>query len=46
MKWRIEFFREVLALADGGQVGLDWFMPETYTDSTPVVIVLPGLTGK
>ena len=42
--------REVLQLADGGQVALDWVdnnNSQRYPDAQkrPTVIILPGLTG-
>lgn len=36
--------REILKLADGGEVALDW-MEEGCANDSPVVIILPGLTG-
>lgn len=42
----ISYEREVLQLKDGGEVGLDWLDPfGDCSVSTPVVIILPGLTG-
>jgi len=38
------FFSEVLKLADGGEVALDW-MDQGCAKNSPIVIVLPGLTG-
>lgn len=33
-------------MKDGGEVGLDWLDPfGDCIDSTPIVIILPGLTG-
>ncbi|VDO92899.1 unnamed protein product [Soboliphyme baturini] len=32
-------------LNDGGQLALDWSIPENCLDICPVVIILPGLTG-
>lgn len=41
----IEYRREVLTLKDGGQVALDWL--ETNCDpESPIIIILPGLTGE
>lgn len=37
--------RDILRLRDGGEVALDWRNPAGATDETPVVIILPGLTG-
>lgn len=36
--------REVFPLSDGGEVGLDWMRTEFAADS-PIIIILPGLTG-
>lgn len=41
------FYREVLALKDGGQIALDWLDPAPgCLSETPVVVILPGLTGN
>jgi len=42
----IKYERDVLPLKDGGDVALDWLSPEGATDETPVVVILPGLTGS
>lgn len=39
-------FREVVSLDDGGVLGLDWLIPDSATDTTPLVIMLPGITGR
>lgn len=36
--------REVLTLKDGGEVALDW-KEENTSPSSPIVLLLPGLTG-
>jgi len=36
--------REILALSDGGEVALDWAEKDCSITS-PIVIILPGLTG-
>jgi abhydrolase domain-containing protein 1/3 len=36
--------REILQLKDGGQIALDW-LSENCTEDSPIVIILPGLTG-
>jgi abhydrolase domain-containing protein 1/3 len=41
----INYRREIFTLADGGQVALDWMEDNCEKDS-PVIIILPGLTGK
>uniref|UniRef100_A0A1B6KVN5 AB hydrolase-1 domain-containing protein n=1 Tax=Graphocephala atropunctata TaxID=36148 RepID=A0A1B6KVN5_9HEMI len=41
----IQYTREILQLKDGGEVALDWRFPLTATEETPVVVILPGLTG-
>ncbi|XP_034936926.1 phospholipase ABHD3 [Chelonus insularis] len=40
----VEYRRELLTLADGGQVALDW-ADDHCNSSSPIVIILPGLTG-
>jgi abhydrolase domain-containing protein 1/3 len=51
VKWKLPSFvvniysREILKLSDGGQVALDWLEDGCTTDS-PIVIILPGLTGE
>jgi abhydrolase domain-containing protein 1/3 len=39
------FHREVLCLNDGGEVALDW-LTTSCTDDSPIIIILPGLTGE
>ena len=31
--------------ADGGETNLMWSNSEGYTEKTPIVVILPGLTG-
>lgn len=38
-------FREILTLEDGGQVALDWDHPTKADENTPIILILPGLTG-
>ncbi|XP_076299060.1 abhydrolase domain containing Hydr1 isoform X1 [Lasioglossum baleicum] len=40
----IIYRREILTLSDGGEVALDWAEEGSLTTS-PIVIILPGLTG-
>uniref|UniRef100_A0A6M2DJ76 Putative phospholipase abhd3 n=1 Tax=Xenopsylla cheopis TaxID=163159 RepID=A0A6M2DJ76_XENCH len=41
----VKYRREILTLADGGEIGLDWL--ETGCDlKAPVILILPGLTGE
>ncbi|XP_076161455.1 abhydrolase domain containing Hydr1 isoform X2 [Ptiloglossa arizonensis] len=40
----IHYRREILTLSDGGEVALDWAEEESSATS-PIVIILPGLTG-
>lgn len=42
---RIEYRREVLTLNDGGEVALDW-MDEGCDEKSPLILILPGLTGE
>lgn len=42
---RINYRRELLTLADGGVVAIDWLDGNSSLDA-PVVIILPGLTGE
>lgn len=37
-------FREIFSLKDGGEVALDW-MEKNCSDNSPVILLLPGLTG-
>ena len=39
------FDREILQLKDGGEVALDWEESGCEKDS-PIIIILPGLTGE
>ncbi|XP_071441327.1 phospholipase ABHD3 [Hetaerina americana] len=41
----INYRREILKLKDGGEVALDWMENEEGNEKSPVVIILPGLTG-
>ena len=41
---RWECYREILSLKDGGEVALDWTVDNSWQTS-PIVIILPGLTG-
>lgn len=41
----VDYRREVLTLQDGGEVALDWKEENAAPDS-PVIIILPGLTGS
>lgn len=40
----LKYRRELLTLKDGGEVALDW-MDYDCADDSPVVLILPGLTG-
>ncbi|XP_058804046.1 phospholipase ABHD3-like [Phymastichus coffea] len=40
----IKYRREMLTLSDGGEVALDW-AEENSSPASPIVIILPGLTG-
>lgn len=40
----IFIFSEILVLQDGGEVALDW-AEASCTPHSPIVIILPGLTG-
>lgn len=40
----IHYRREILTLSDGGVVALDW-AEEGCSSTSPIVIILPGLTG-
>ncbi|KAK7866133.1 hypothetical protein R5R35_004782 [Gryllus longicercus] len=41
----IKYRREILRLSDGGEVGLDW-LEDGCVPSSPIIIILPGLTGE
>ncbi|KAL7294348.1 hypothetical protein TKK_0012356 [Trichogramma kaykai] len=40
----IQYRREILTLSDGGEVALDW-AEHNYCSTSPIVVILPGLTG-
>ncbi|XP_011494643.1 PREDICTED: abhydrolase domain-containing protein 3-like [Ceratosolen solmsi marchali] len=40
----VKYRREILTLSDGGEVALDW-AEENSNAMSPIVIILPGLTG-
>lgn len=40
----LNYRRELLSLKDGGEIALDW-MENDYADDSPVILILPGLTG-
>ncbi|KAG7208805.1 hypothetical protein KM043_014998 [Ampulex compressa] len=40
----IQYRREILTLSDGGEVALDW-AEQGCSSTSPLVIILPGLTG-
>ncbi|KAG5320084.1 ABHD3 Phospholipase, partial [Acromyrmex heyeri] len=40
----LEYRREILALSDGGEVALDW-AEKNCSITSPIVVILPGLTG-
>ncbi|XP_037046996.1 protein ABHD1 [Bradysia coprophila] len=40
----IHYRREILTLKDGGEVALDW-MEDDCEKSSPLILILPGLTG-
>lgn len=42
---KILLYREVFPLKDGGEVALDWLETNCSSDS-PIIIILPGLTGE
>lgn len=48
--WREKFLpdltyrRELLTLKDGGELALDW-SEKNCTDDSPIILILPGLTG-
>lgn len=41
----VNYNREILDLADGGQVALDW-LEDSCPVNAPVLLILPGLTGS
>lgn len=50
--WTFKYKREILTLADQGQIALDWALPrdpvcaeKVAQDKTPILAVVPGLTG-
>lgn len=40
----LSYRRELLTLKDGGEIALDW-SEHNCTDASPVILILPGLTG-
>ncbi|XP_043276395.1 phospholipase ABHD3 isoform X2 [Venturia canescens] len=40
----VQYRREILSLKDGGEVALDW-ADQHSSQTSPIVIILPGLTG-
>jgi len=38
------FCREILTLNDSGEVALDW-LESNCADDSPIILILPGLTG-
>ncbi|XP_012288886.1 phospholipase ABHD3 [Orussus abietinus] len=42
---KVVYRREILTLADGGEVALDWAEQNCCVKTSPIVIILPGLTG-
>ncbi|XP_066990094.1 phospholipase ABHD3-like [Macrobrachium rosenbergii] len=41
----LKYRREVLQLKDGGQACLDWLDGDGTNENSPIVLILPGLTG-
>ncbi|XP_040577679.1 phospholipase ABHD3 [Lepeophtheirus salmonis] len=42
----ILYRREILAMSDGGEVVLDWNSKNVNKADTPIILILPGLTGN
>ncbi|XP_011304379.1 abhydrolase domain-containing protein 3 [Fopius arisanus] len=42
---RVQYRRELFTLRDGGEVALDW-ADQNCSPTSPIVIILPGLTGS
>lgn len=40
----LDYRREIFTLKDGGEIALDW-MEENCEKNSPVILILPGLTG-
>ena len=40
-----EAFREIVKFPDGGETEISWSNVEGFTDATPIVVILPGMTG-
>lgn len=45
-KLDVRYSREVINLSDGGRVAIDWVDSELLPPETPVILILPGLTGS
>lgn len=41
---KLDYRRELLTLKDGGEIALDW-MENNCEENSPVILILPGLTG-
>ena len=39
------YYRQLLQLADGGQLAVDWLNVGREEADLPIVVILPGLTG-
>lgn len=43
---RIKYDRQMFTFSDGGEVGLDWARGPQDSPDTPIVLILPGITGS
>ena len=43
---RIDYSRQMFTFKDGGEVGLDWSHPAEEDPETPILLILPGITGS
>eukprot|EP00696_Hemimastix_kukwesjijk_P012145 gnl/Hemi2/25236_TR8489_c0_g1_i1.p1 gnl/Hemi2/25236_TR8489_c0_g1~~gnl/Hemi2/25236_TR8489_c0_g1_i1.p1 ORF type:complete len:318 (+),score=57.08 gnl/Hemi2/25236_TR8489_c0_g1_i1:108-1061(+) len=42
----VTYRREMFKLADGGQLALDWTEDPSFDESTPTILIFPGLTAS
>uniref|UniRef100_A0A1I7XZY2 Hydrolase_4 domain-containing protein n=1 Tax=Steinernema glaseri TaxID=37863 RepID=A0A1I7XZY2_9BILA len=42
----LPFEREIVTFEDGGELGVDWLHSDDLTDTSPIVLLLPGITGS
>ena len=43
---KLKYTRQMFTFSDGGEVGLDWVHGDNAAPDTPIVLILPGITGS